>query len=147
MKQGIYNRCWEIASEKANSLEAEMASMRQAVQTESKSTAGDKHETGRAMIHLEQEKLHQQLAEAQQLLAELEQIKPDQPCETVQKGALVKTNRTTFYIAIGLGKINTDEKDIFVVSSQSPIGKQMLGKRLGESFNMNGTEYVITSVE
>lgn len=147
MKSRCLARCIEVATEKVNSLESEMASMRQAVQTESKSTAGDKHETGRAMIHLEQEKLHSQLAEAQQLLAELDQIKSEQTFETVQKGALVKTNRATFYIAVGLGKISADGKDIFVISSQSPIGKQMLGKRSGESFNMNGTEYVITSVE
>lgn len=147
MKIVLHQRCLEFASEKVNSLEAELASMRQAVQSESKSTAGDKHETGRAMIHLEQEKLHQQLAEAQQLLAELEQIRPEQTCETVQKGALVQTDRTTFYVAVGLGKVNLEGQDIFVVSSQSPIGKQMLGKRLGERFHMNTTEYVITSVE
>jgi len=124
-----------------------MASMRQAVQLESKSTAGDKHETGRAMIHLEQEKLHQQLAEAQQLLAELEQIRPENQFDKGLKGALVKTNRATFYIAVGLGKIKIENNDIFVISAQSPIGKQMLGKHSGESFIMNGTEYVITSVQ
>ncbi|MFM1876398.1 MAG: hypothetical protein RL266_2135 [Bacteroidota bacterium] len=147
MKAALHKRCLELASEKSDSLEAEMASMRQAAQTESKSTAGDKHETGRAMIHLEQEKLHQQLAEAQSVLAELEQIKLEQNLDTVQKGALVQTNRATFYIAVGLGKISIDGKDIFVVSSQSPIGKQMLGKRSGENFSMNGTEYFITSIE
>lgn len=143
----LHQCCLEFASEKVNSLEAELASMRQAVQSESKSTAGDKHETGRAMIHLEQEKLQKQLAEAQQLLAGLEQIKPVQTFETVQKGALVQTDRTTFYIAVGLGMVTIDGTDIFVVSSQSPIAKQMLGKHSGESFNMNGTEYAITSIQ
>jgi transcription elongation GreA/GreB family factor len=147
VKTALYNHCLELASEKVNALESELASMRDAVQSESKSTAGDKHETGRAMIHLEQEKLHQQLAEAQSVLAELEQIKPDQKFEVVQKGALVQTNRATFYIAVGLGKINQDGTDVFVVSSQSPIAKQMLGKRSGESFNMNGTEYAITLIQ
>ena len=121
--------------------------MRQAVQTESKSTAGDKHETGRAMIHLEQEKLQKQLAEAQQLVAELEQIKPENQFDKVQKGAMVQTDRATFYIAVGLGKVNLNGTDIFVISTQSPIAKNMLGKCSGESFNMNGTEYAITSIE
>lgn len=147
MKTALYNHCWELASDKVNALEAELVSMREAVQSESKSTAGDKHETGRAMIHLEQEKLQKQLAEAQSIVAELEQIKPDQKFETVQKGALVQTNRAAFYIAVGLGKINLNGTDIFVVSSQSPIAKQMLGKRSAESFNMNGTEYAITSIQ
>lgn len=147
MKIALYDRCLELASEKVNALEAELTSMRDAVQTESKSMAGDKHETGRAMIHLEQEKLQKQLAEAQSVLAEMEQIKPNQTFETVQKGALVQTDRAMFYIAVGLGKINLNGTDIFVVSSQSPIAKQMLGKRSGESFNMNGTEYAITSIQ
>ena len=121
--------------------------MLDAVQSESKSTAGDKHETGRAMIHLEQEKLQKQLAEAQSILAELEQINPEHKLETAQKGAVVQTNRATFYIAVGLGKVNLNGTDIFVVSSQSPIAKQMLGKRSGETFNMNGTEYVIASIQ
>ena len=147
MKSRCLAHCIKVATEKVNALESEMAAMRHAVQTESKSTAGDKHETGRAMIHLEQEKLHSQLAEAQQLLAEMEQIKPGKAFETIQKGALVQTDRTTFFVAVGLCKISAEGKDIFVISPQSPIGKQMLGKRSGESFNMNGTEYVITSVE
>ena len=147
MKIALHNRCFELASKKVNALEAELASMRDAVQTESKSTAGDKHETGRAMIHLEQEKLQKQLAEAQSVLSELEQLKPEQTFETVQKGALVQTNRAAFYIAVGLGKINQTGTDVFVISSQSPIAKQMVGKRSGESFNMNGTEYAITSIE
>ncbi|MBI1289335.1 MAG: 3-oxoacyl-ACP synthase [Flavobacteriales bacterium] len=119
MKTTLYSRCLELASEKVNALEAELASMRDAMQTESKSTAGDKHETGRAMIHLEQEKLQKQLAEAKAVVAELEQIKPDQTFETVQKGALVQTNRATFFIAVGLGRINQNGTDVFVVSRPS----------------------------
>lgn len=147
MKSALYNRCLELAKEKLHSLEEELGSMRDAVQTESKSTAGDKHETGRAMIHLEQEKLQKQLAESKSVVAEMEQIKAENTFEKAQKGALVETNRTMFFVAVGLGKVNLDGTDIFVISAQSPIAKQMLGKKQGDSFNMNGTEYVITSVE
>lgn len=147
MKPELIARCLDEATRKVNALKDEIASMRQSVQSESKSTAGDKHETGRAMIHLEQEKLQKQLAEAKSLLAELEQIKSDLFCETVQQGALVKTDRTTFFIAAGLGKVSVGGVDVFVISSQSPIAKQMLGKKAGERFAMNGTEYAIIMVE
>lgn len=147
MKSKLLANCVDLANSKVEALENELAATRDSATSESKSTAGDKHETGRAMIHLEQEKLQKQLVEAQSVLAELEQIKPEQTFVTVQKGALVQTNRATFYIAVGLGKISQDGKDIFVISSQSPIGKQMLGKQSAEGFNMNGTEYVITSVQ
>lgn len=121
--------------------------MRDAVMSESKSTAGDKHETGRAMIHLEQEKLQNQLTEAKAVVAELQHIRPESTLETIQKGALVRTNKAVFYIAVGLGKVDVEGTAIFVVSSKSPIVKQMAGKRSGESFSINGTEYVITSIE
>lgn len=121
--------------------------MRQAIQSESKSTAGDKHETGRAMIHLEQEKLHKQLAEAQQILAELDQVNAEQGNKVAKKGALVTTNRATFFVGVGLGKVSVSGTDYFVISWQSPIAKQMLGKVVGDSFQMNGTEYVITAIE
>jgi transcription elongation GreA/GreB family factor len=147
VKSLLHTSCLQLAAKRIKSLEDELESMRQAVQSESKSSAGDKHETGRAMIHLEQEKLQKQLAEAQMLMAELEQIKLDQPCENVQQGAFVKTNRANFYVAAGLGKVAVGGGDVFVVSSQSPIAKQMLGKRAKDNFNMNGTEYAIIAVE
>ena len=147
MKSELHALCIELAEGKFNALQNELNSMCDAVQTESKSTAGDKHETGRAMIHLEQEKLQKQLAEAKAVVVELEQIKPEQTFESVQKGALVETDKATFYIAVGIGKQTVEGSDVFVISSQSPIAKQMLGKRSGESFDMNGMEYGITAVQ
>lgn len=120
--------------------------MRNDVQNESKSTAGDKHETGRAMIHLEQEKLHQQLAEAKLVLAELQQIKLAKP-ETINLGSLVKTNRGSFFFAASLGKVEFEKESVFVVSTKAPIAKQFTGKRVGEKAQMNGTVYDILAVE
>lgn len=120
--------------------------MRDAVQSESKSTAGDKHETGRAMIHLEQEKLHQQLVEAKLMVAELQQV-DTKPTTKIALGSLVKTKKGTFYLAASLGKVELDATDYFVVSVKAPIAKQFLGKQAGESANMNGMVYDILAVE
>lgn len=146
MKKALHTHCLAVSNKKVDALEQELNAMRQAVQTESKSTAGDKHETGRAMIHLEQEKLHQQLAEAKGLAAELALMNPKIQLQTVQKGALVKTNRATFYVAVGLGKLQLKSESVFVVSAHAPIAKKMLGKHAGELFDVNGIAYKITSI-
>jgi transcription elongation GreA/GreB family factor len=147
MKAELLNHCLSLAGGKVEALERELQSMKIAIQSESKSTAGDKHETGRAMIHLEQEKLHQQLAEAKLVLAELQQIDSELSNEKVGLGSLVKTNKGTFYLAASLGKVELDGVDYFVVSAKAPIAKQFLGKQAGETANMNGMVYDILAVE
>lgn len=146
MKQALYEHCRQLAVNRVASLSEEIGSMRQSAESEGKSTAGDKHETGRAMMHLEQEKLHQQLAEAQQMLAEIDTMNPEMDCEWVQKGAFVQTDKGKFYVLVSLGKVVFEEQDVFVVSPQSPIVKQMLGLQKGQRFQVNGTEYVIRSI-
>lgn len=147
MKRQLLARCIVLAKGKVNALEDELNSTREATTSESKSTAGDKHETGRAMMHLEQEKLHKQLAEAKTIVAELERIDASVVHAQVGLGSLVKTDKTTFLLAAGLGKVDFEGTSYFVVSTKAPIATQFLGKTAGEKVSMNGTMYAILSVE
>jgi len=147
MKQQLLSHCIELAIQKVEALETELNSNREAATSESKSSAGDKHETGRAMMHLEQEKLQRQLAEAQTIVAELGRIDASIEHEKAGLGSLLKTNNGSFLIAAGLGKIRFEETRYFVVSAQAPIAKQFLGKIVGETVTLNGSEYTILSIE
>jgi transcription elongation GreA/GreB family factor len=147
VKKSLHSHCLKTAKSKVRLLQDELVNSQEGAASEDKSTAGDKHETGRAMMHLEQEKLHKQLADAENMVAELHRINPSIKQHTVQLGSLVYTDRTVFYLAAGLGKIPFENKDYFVVSVQAPIAKLMMGKQLGERFSLNDTEYVITGIE
>jgi transcription elongation GreA/GreB family factor len=147
VKLALHNHCIELASSKVEALEQELNATREATTTESKSSAGDKHETGRAMMHLEQEKLHKQLAEAQTIVAELARIDATTIHTQIGLGTLVKTDKATFLLAAGLGKVDFEGITYFVVSTKAPIAAQFLGKSAGEKVNMNGTVYDIQSVE
>lgn len=76
-----------------------------AANEETKSSAGDKYETGRAMMQLEIEKQSVQLAEAMKLKHVLSQINPEKTTETIQSGSLVFTDQGNFYISISAGKL------------------------------------------
>lgn len=124
-----------------------MAQLKEALGSESKSTAGDKHETGRAMIQLEQERAGHQLAQAEQLLLSLQNINTLLPAaETVQLGSLVITNKGSFYIAAGLGKITMEGELYFAVSSTAPVALALLGKRVGEGAMFNGQQLTVMAV-
>jgi transcription elongation GreA/GreB family factor len=147
VKLALHNHCIELASSKVEALEQELNATRESATTESKSSAGDKHETGRAMMHLEQEKLHKQLAEAQTIVAELERIDGKAVHTQIGLGTLVKTDKATFLLAAGLGKVDFEGITYFVVSTKAPIAAQFLGKSAGEKVNMNGTVYDIQLVQ
>ena len=147
MKSNLLAHCIELANSKVEALEQELNATREATTSESKSSAGDKHETGRAMMHLEQEKLHKQLAEAQTIVAELARIGPTAIHTQIGLGALVKTDKTIFLLAAGLGKVDFEGTTYFVVSTKAPIAAQFLGKTAGDKVNMNGTVYDIQSVQ
>ena len=61
----------------------------EAANDDTKSTAGDKHETGRAMMHLEREKGEMQLIEAEKLKSFLDRVDISKTYQTVQTGSLV----------------------------------------------------------
>ncbi len=147
MKERLLAHCVQLAAQKVQALEQELRSTREATTSESKSTAGDKHETGRAMMHLEQEKLHKQIAQAQSVVVEMEKIDGSIKQEKGAFGSLIRTNKGSFLIAGGLGKVVFEEADYYVVSAKAPIASKFLGKVVGEIIKMNGNSFEILSVE
>ena len=137
MKQPLYQHLLTLISDKLNLIEKAFEEQREALLSESKSTAGDKHETGRAMIQLEQEKLSSQLLQLQKQRDMLLRVNPEKECSTVQMGALVETDIGIYFISIGLGQVSFDEKMVFSIAPASPVAQLMLGRKVGESFSFN----------
>ena len=65
LKEELHKRCWDIIEMRYDTIHNTMEQIRESLTTETKSSAGDKHETGRAMLRLEREKAGKQLAEVQ----------------------------------------------------------------------------------
>ena len=113
---------------------------------EGSSSAGDKHNTEAAMLHLEQEKKAQRLSYAIKNLALLEQLNPEQKLELICPGALAKTNKGLFYFAGPIGKVLVDQQEIMVLSVASPIGRVLSKMKVGESVCFNNDLWVIEEV-
>ena len=115
-------------------------------QNDSKSTAGDKHETGRAMMQLAQEQLGKQLQEAEFKRNQLTRIDATSIHTKIIEGSLISTNENTLFLAAPLGKIQFKGVEVFVISTLSPLGKLLMGKKAGESISFNQRLIQIASI-
>ena len=119
----------------------------EAKNNETKSSAGDKHETGRAMMQLEEEKHERQLSKALQLKNLLDKIDIKKQQTNVVLGSLVTTNQASYFFSVGIGKLKLDEQTYFAISLDSPIGQVLVGKTVGETVTFRGKEIVIQEIQ
>ncbi|WP_448702621.1 3-oxoacyl-ACP synthase [Mucilaginibacter sp. AW1-3] len=147
VKQALYNLCMAYVDNRiANSMQA-IQSAQQSAGEDTKSSAGDKYETGREMMQQETNRNMAQLTESNKLKVALTQVPVNvPPASAVQVGSLVITDNGKFYIAISAGALIYSGETYFAVSIASPIGMQLKGKKPGERFSLNNNTYVIQSV-
>lgn len=124
--------------EKLSTCEEALSSTRSAFASDTKSSAGDKHEVGRAMVQQELDKLEEQRAKLLALQQELARVPLGRVYDRVAFGALVSTDQGTYFIAIGLGAVEVEGETCYAISLASPIGQAMKGKVVGDIVLFNG---------
>ncbi|MBL4706690.1 MAG: 3-oxoacyl-ACP synthase [Flavobacteriales bacterium] len=147
VKSELLKYCNHYVSERIGRFSGAISEAQSGANNETKSSAGDKHETGRAMAQLETENNSLHLAEAKKLKAVLNQINENQSLVVVSLGAVVRTDKGNFFIAISAGKTKVNDEDYFVVSAATPVGQAFLGKKVGEVGTVNGREFIIQDVQ
>jgi transcription elongation GreA/GreB family factor len=147
VKIKLYELCVAFVEQRIASSQKAIEHAQLAANEETKSSAGDKYETGRAMMQLEIEKQSVQLAEAMKLKHVLSQINPEKTTDTIQSGSLVFTDQGNFYISISAGKLDLEGMTYFAVSPVSPIGTLLIGKKSGETIILNVKTFTIRKIE
>lgn len=140
IKQQLFEVCLLFVNTKLATITTVMASSKKALHSETKSSAGDKHETGRAMIQLEMEKAGQQLAVINAMKLVLDKIDVEKSTNIGCLGSLIKTSKANYFLAVCAGKVEIDNQIYYAVSLNSPIGKQLLGKKEGDFLPFNDAE-------
>ncbi len=147
LKQKIVNECNILLQQKIADLKSALASVNEAANNETKSTAGDKHETAKAMMQLEQEKLSAQLAILNTQVNELQKINCTKIYTQITNGSLVTTNNGILFIGIGLGKIKiSNEVEVFAISYLSPLAQVLINKKVNQSVSMGAIHYTINAI-
>lgn len=147
MKEKILNALEVIVNERVSDAKEAMDRAQESANSEGKSSAGDKYETSRAMGQIDRDMYLRQYLNAQNELAVLQNIDIAKPSLSVGLGTLVNTSSGYFFISVSIGKIEIDGISITVVSSNSPIGMVLKGKKVGEGFLFMGKEVRIVGLE
>lgn len=146
IKQQLYNHCIEFIENRFQTIENSINEIQQALTTETKSSVGDKHETGRAMLQLEREKTGNQLAEAQKTKEALVKINITKSSSIVSLGSIVYTSNLNYFIAISAGELKIENKIYFAISPSTPIGQLLLGKTVGDLVIFRNQKFIINNI-
>lgn len=146
LKIKINELCLKTVGDRLDMIENNLKDLMDAKQNETKSSAGDKYETGRAMIQNQEELFKNQRAQTRQVLDQLLKIDPDASCKQVEPGALVVLPSGTYYISAGMGKLEIDQYGFFALSIASPLGQAMKYKKAGDTFTFNQNDIVILNI-
>ena len=137
-------------SEKIQNFEKLIAETR-ASNNDTKSSMGDKYETGREMLQQEINNLQVQLNEVlkQQdfLKTSFDKLRMTKKFDKAEKGAIVKTEKGLFFISVSLGEITFENQKIICISPESPLAKAMNGKQKGDVFSLNNMSQKIVDIQ
>ena len=145
-KQELKTICLTKIREQQVELQMLIDEVQYASNNETKSTAGDKHDTARAQAQIEVERLNKQLSVLNAMHNELYRL-PIHETNKIQLGSYVQTTQGNFYVAVALGRITFDTETFFVISSVSPLYNHLKGKCAGDQFELSqGNAGVIHNV-
>ena len=128
------------------SLEKSISDLEEARDGETKSSMGDKYETGRSIIQFEKEKQNAQLIRFKQFVNQVNYINPEKQCKEIEAGCLVKTNEAYYFFSVAFGKTKVDGDFINCININSPFGKVLRGKVKGDNINFRGRVIELLSI-
>ena len=146
IKTQLHTYCLSYVEQRIKTSLDAIAQAQASANEETRSSAGDKYETGRAMMQIEIEKNLTQLNEAQKLKRLLQQIDPKETHILIKPGSVVSTNLGKFYMAISAGSCTVDQNVYTTISPSSPLGAQMVKLSSGAQFGFMGKQYVVLEV-
>ncbi len=146
IKKNLIQLCQDSLDVRFNSITTIIKDLKQSLQSETKSSAGDKHETGRAMVQLEREKAGKQLAEIQKTQLVLAKINPDKNTSSISLGSVVRTTKANYFIAISAGSLIYNNNSYYAISPNTPIGLLLMGKTTGDVISFRESSFEIVEV-
>jgi len=146
LKGIVYHKVLKELDRKIEVIGEAIASAKDSRNNDTKSSAGDKYETGREMMQIEIEKNEVLLNQTAKQRKELARIDTSEEFNKVAFGSLVKTDKGIYFISIGLGKIQIEDQTCFAISLASPIGGLLKDKLVGDEVQFQERTFTIKEI-
>lgn len=146
VKSVLYDQCLSFVNKRQEAIQRSISEIEASFNSEIKNSAGDKHETGRAMLQIEREKLGNQLLEVETIGRTLQKIDITNHSNVIKLGSIVLTSKANYFIAISAGELQYENQLFYAISLQTPIGKALLGKQTGAIISFRGNSFKVLEV-
>lgn len=146
LKEQLFKHCQSQLATRRAAVDKILANVALSLKEETKSSAGDKHETGRAMLQLERENAGKQLAEIEKLEAILHRVPKTISSGPIHLGSVVMTSQNNYFISVPAGQISIKSTSFYVIGATSPIGQCLLSKQEGDEIRFRESVFTITSI-
>lgn len=147
LKTELLNHCRTQVDTRYKKIKQNIADIEESLLEEAKSSSGDKHETGRAMLQIDRENAGKQLHEIEKILELLNKIDVKATSDYARLGSLVYTENFTYFISLSIGDVPVNKAHYLCVALNSPVGILLSGKRKWDIFTFNGKQLKINSVK
>jgi transcription elongation GreA/GreB family factor len=114
--------------------------------SDTKSSAGDKFETGREMMQREMDKISASLDMQKSQLAQMQRIDLQENPKQVGIGSFIETDAENYYLSVGLGKLTYSDTPFYAISADSPMGELLMGKQKGDTIELRGRIITLKSI-
>ena len=146
-RQGIFDGLCAELDQNLNNRRGHLHSLRESLGSETKSSAGDKHETGRAMIHSEQARVQDSVNRLEAMLSKLRQYAAViGPIQRVSPGALVETTGPWVLVGVPMGKVQLPDALVLCVGAEAPLAQQWHGAQPGDQVVLGSQQLTIQAI-
>ncbi len=115
--------------------------------SDTKSSAGDKFETGREMMQREMDKISAALDMQKNQLTRVQRISLNENKTRIGIGSYITTDAENYYVSVGLGKLTCRETAFYAISADSPLGELLMGKQVNDIIELRGRKITLKSIQ
>ncbi|MCM4157382.1 transcription elongation factor [Gramella sp. AN32] len=145
-KEELFFKSLDTVNRQIEKYQNEMDQIKQSMENNDAHTDYDEDNSKGELLN-DFEKYAQYLDNAQTMKEKLSRVDRKHYSETIDFGSIVETKDNYYFIAAAVGKVTLEEgSSVYVISTDAPIYQEMKGKRKGDSFKFNETEYHIKDV-
>ena len=146
IKELLYSHCESSLRCRLINYKKRSDELYESLNSETKSSAGDKHETGRAMIQIDREKTGKQIKEVEKEYELFSKINSNVVLNSVGLGSVVVSKENQYYIAISAEAFEYNSKTYYCISIKSPIGSLLFGKKTGDIVVFNDRKIEVLEI-
>ena len=143
-RQQVICSCIQQQEHIANIAKQEMDSAQQ--QSNDYGATVDRYDSYRTKMMRNRDMYARQYSNALAGIRALQELQKLPPFDIVEHGAVVITDRQQFFLSIGAGKFMVGNQVFFAISAQTPIYMAVKGRRVGDTFIINGQMQTIKDI-